>query len=298
MGRISINKLLLASLMIFATQGFAQNKTEATIFRITSAYSSFPDTGRAKGHIYDTILYTAAEHYNDSSVLIIVPPQLKANKTVDVVCWFHGWRNNIDSTATSFEIVKQFLASHRNAILILPETTKDAPDSYGGKLEQKGIFKNLLQDVLYKLKKEKVISKKTGVGNIILAGHSGAFRVIAFILQHGEVEIKQTILFDALYSQVDKFTKWIQADKSHQFIHLYTNKGGGTDEVSVEMMQGLRTRNIYFINPEEKELNAFMLQTNQIIFIHSLKEHNDVINRPDHNLQLFLENSHVLRPIF
>ena len=55
-----MNKLLLASLMILATQGFAQTKTEPTIFRITSAYSSFPDTGRAKGHIYDTILYSTA----------------------------------------------------------------------------------------------------------------------------------------------------------------------------------------------------------------------------------------------
>ena len=298
MRRIGINKLLLASLMILATQGFAQTKTEATIFRITSAYSSFPDTGRAKGHIYDNILYTAAEHYTDSSVLIIVPPQLKAGKAVDVVCWFHGWRNNIDSASVYFEVIKQLLASHRNAILILPETTKDAPDSYGGKLEQKGIFKQLLQDVLDKLKTEKVISKKTSAGNVVLAGHSGAFRVIAYILQNGGVEVKQTILFDALYSQVDKFTNWVQANQWHQFIHLYTNKGGGTDEVSGEMMQGLRARNIHFINPEEKEVNASMLQTNQIIFIHSLKEHNDVINRPDHNFQLFLENSHVLRPIF
>lgn len=293
-----MKKLLLAILTILATQGFAQTKTEPKIFRIYSSYTSFPDTGRAKGHVYDNVLYTTAEHYTDSSVLIIVPPQLKTNKTVDVICWFHGWRNNIDSAATSFEIVKQFLASHRNAILILPETTKDAPDSYGGKLEQKGIFKKLLQDVLDKLKKEKVIGKKTSAGNVVLAGHSGAFRVIAFILQHGEVEVKQTILFDALYSQVDKFTNWIQANESHQFIHLYTNKGGGTDEVSVEMMQGFRTRNIYFINPEEKEVNASVLQTNHIIFIHSLKEHNDVINRPDHNFQLFLENSHILRPIF
>ena len=293
-----MNKLLLAVLSMLATQSFAQTKTEPKIFRITSAYTSFPDTSRVKGHIYDNVLYTTAEHYYDSSVLIIVPPQLKAKNTVDVICWFHGWRNNIDTASEYFELRKQFLASHRNAILILPETTKDAPDSYGGKLEQKDIFKLLLQDVLDKLKNEKVIGKKTVIGNIVLAGHSGAFRVIAHILQNGGVEVKQTILFDALYSQVDKFTNWIQADISHQFIHLYTNKGGGTDEVSVEMMQGLRNKNIAFINPEEKEISASMLQTNNVIFIHSLKEHNDVINRPDHNFQLFLENSHVLKPIF
>ena len=293
-----MNKLLLAVLTILATHSFAQNKAEPKTFRITSAYTSFPDTGRAKGHIYNNVLYSTTEHYNDSSVLIIVPPQLKVKKTVDVICWFHGWRNNIDSVPVQFDVVKQFLASHRNAILILPETTKDAPDSYGGKLEQKDIFKLLLQDVLDKLKTEKVIGKKTKVGNVVLAGHSGAFRVIAYILQNGGVEVKQTILFDALYSQVDKFTNWIQSDTSCQFIHLYTNKGGGTDEVSGIMMQGLQEKNIRFINPEEKEVNASMLKTTNIIFIHSLKEHNDVINRPDHNFQLFLENSHILKPIF
>ena len=286
--------ILLLLLFLQSLSSFAQTEK---IFRITSAYTSFPDTGRAKGHIYSNVLYTAAEHYNDSSVLIIVPPKLKTKKTVDVVCWFHGWRNNIDSAAVYFELTKQFLASNRNAILILPETTKDAPDSYGGKLEQKAVFKKLLQDVLDKLKTEKVVGKKTQVGNVVLAGHSGAFRVIAHILQNGEVEVKQTILFDALYSQVDKFTNWIQSDTSHQFIHLYTNKGGGTDEVSLEMMKGLLNKNIAFINPEEAAVDVFMLRTNQVIFIHSLKEHNDVINRPDHNFRLLLENSHALKTV-
>ena len=100
-----MNKLLLAVLTILATHSFAQNKAEPKTFRITSAYTSFPDTGRAKGHVYNNVLYTAAEHYNDSSVLIIVPPQLKVKKMVDVICWFHGWRNNIDSVPVQFDVV-------------------------------------------------------------------------------------------------------------------------------------------------------------------------------------------------
>lgn len=283
--------------MVFATHLFAQTKEEPKIFRITSAFTSFPDTGRVNGHSYDGVLYSTAEHYNDSSVIIIVPPQLKVKKQVDVICWFHGWRNNIDSVPLQFDVIKQFLAAHRNAILVLPETTKNAPDSYGGKLEQKDIFKKLLRDVLDKLKEQKIIGKKTDVGNVVLAGHSGAFRVMAFILQNGGVEIKQTILFDALYSQVDKFSNWIQSDETHQFIDLYTNKGGGTDEVSVEMMHLLSDKNIHFISLEEKELKTSILKTSNIIFIHSLKEHNDVINRPDDNFRLFIENSHILVPI-
>ena len=151
--------------------------------------------------------------------------------------------------------------------------------------------------MLNKLKTEKVIGKRTKAGNIVLAGHSGAFRVMAYILQNGAVEVNQVILFDGLYSQVDKYTAWIQADPSHQFINMYTNKGGGTDLVSVKMMQLLKEKDIPYINADEKDVHTPMLRTNQVIFIHSLKEHNDVINLPDHNFRLFLENSLVLNPL-
>jgi hypothetical protein len=292
-----MKKILIFSLTIFTTQVFAQTEVSSKIFRITSAFTSFPDTARAAGHSYDKVLYTAAAHYSDSTVLIAIPPQLKPGKHIDIVFWFHGWRNNIDSAAVYFELIKQFMASNRNAILVLPETTKSAPDSYGGKLEQKNIFSHLLNDVLNKLKAEKTIGKRAKPGNIVLAGHSGAFRVMAYILQNGGIEVKQIILFDGLYSQVDKYTAWIQAATSHQFINLYTNKGGGTDEVSETMMQELRDKNIPFINPEEKDVNADLLKKNQVIFIHSLKEHNDVINKPDQNFRLFIENSLALKPL-
>jgi len=293
-----MKKIFFAASTILAAQVFAQTEPTPTIFRISSSYTSFPDTARAKGHTYDKVLYTAAEHYKDSSVLIVVPPQLNVKNHVDVVCWFHGWRNNIDSVPARFDIIKQFLASNRNAILILPETAKDSPDSYGGKLEQRYIFKKLLADVLDKLKKEKVIRKRAGIGNILLAGHSGAFRIMAHILQNGGVEVKEAILFDGLYSQVDKFSNWIKADAAHRFINIYTNKGGGTDEVSDKMMSLLREKNIDFISAEEKEVNAAILRVNNVIFIHSAKEHNDVINRPDQNFRLYLENSPVLKRVF
>lgn len=287
----------LLFLLFPCTVSFAQKENDVKLLRITSANTFFPDTARAIGHTYNKILYPAAVHYSDSSVLIAVPAQFKAGKYIDVVFWFHGWRNNIDTAAAYFELIKQFIASNRNAILVFPEGAKNAPDSYGGKLEQKEVFKKLLTDVLNKLKNEKIVAKKAKSGNIVIAGHSGAFRVMAHILQNGGVEVKQAILFDGLYSQIDKYTAWIQADASHQFINLYTNKGGGTDEVSEKMMQQLREKNIAFIKAEETDVHTPMLKTNQVIFIHSLKEHNDVINKPDHNFRLFLENSMMLKII-
>ncbi|HMK03282.1 MAG TPA: hypothetical protein VK489_03785, partial [Ferruginibacter sp.] len=73
-----MSRLLLVILAILSSQAFAQK--DPKIFRISSSYTSFPDIERAKGHIYEKVLYPAAEHYYDSSVLIVVPPQLKAGK--------------------------------------------------------------------------------------------------------------------------------------------------------------------------------------------------------------------------
>src|SRR5438045_624872 len=110
--------------------GTAQNGLK--IFRITSSHTSFPDTGRANGHEYNKILYDATNHYSDSSVLIVVPAKFDATKKTNIVLWFHGWGNNIDSAAVQYNLINQFGNSKINAILVLAETAKDAPDSYGG----------------------------------------------------------------------------------------------------------------------------------------------------------------------
>jgi predicted esterase len=286
--------LLFFCCSFISTLSFAQNNN-LNIFRITSSHTSFPDTARANGHTYNKVLYDAATHYMDSSVLIIAPKKLNANKKVDLIFWFHGWGNNIDTAASHFELIEQFAASRLNAVLVLAETTKDAPDSYGGKLEYNNTFKELVADVIQELKKEKVVSKKCEPGKIILAGHSGAYRVMAFILANGNMPVQEVILFDALYAQTDKFLNWIRSDKSHRFINIYTD-GGGTDGESKEMVKELIKANINADSIEEKELTQQLVLTQRILFIHSLHKHNDIINDPD-NFRLFLENTSFLKKL-
>jgi len=112
-------------LFLLCDRLFAQEYPAATIFHIRSSNTSFPDTARAKGHLYDKVLYDAATHYSDSSVLIIVPKNLDVKKSVDLVFWFHGWRNNIDSATERYQLTRQFLASNLNAVLVLAETAND-----------------------------------------------------------------------------------------------------------------------------------------------------------------------------
>jgi hypothetical protein len=264
-------------------------------FKITSSNTSFPDTGRMQGHVYNNVLYNTADHYSDSSVIIITPKNFVGKKKVDMIFWFHGWNNNIDSALIRYGLSRQFAEAGANAVLVLAETAKDAPDSYGGKLEQKNTFDKLVKDVLQKLVQMRVISDRDRAGNIILAGHSGAYRVMANILQNGNVPVNEVILFDALYADTGKFMNWLTADKNHRFIDLYTDHGGTYDETK-DMMQQIRNVNLPADSLEEVDVTPAILKDNRIIFIHTLHEHNDIIQHPD-NFKLFIENSPFLSGI-
>ncbi|MGN6639702.1 MAG: hypothetical protein ACTHJ8_12385 [Mucilaginibacter sp.] len=273
----------------------AQDLHNVVVFHIHSSHTSFPDTGRTSGHVYDKVLYSAAEHYQDSTVLIVAPKGLDAKKKVDLIFWFHGWRNNVDSAAVKYQLIRQFLASRLNAVLILAETAKDSPDSYGGKLENSGVFKALVNDVLNGLRSQHLVSKNCEAEHILLAGHSGAYRVMARIIQNGQMPIDETILFDALYAETEKFMAWIKADNKHRFIDIYTDHGG-TDEETRGMMKLLETAHIAYKTAEESAVTPQMLKNNRLVFIHSLNEHDKIIASPD-NFLLFLENEPFLKKL-
>src|SRR4030088_97156 len=78
------------------------------LFHVVSSHTSFPDSNRLNGHLYDSVFYDAASHYQDSSVLLVVPKHLNAKKKINLVFWFHGWHNNIDSAAIRYDLLSQF----------------------------------------------------------------------------------------------------------------------------------------------------------------------------------------------
>jgi hypothetical protein len=268
-----------------------QNNVE--IIRMNSAFTSFPDSGRSQGHEYDSQFYDAAGHYSDNSVLIIVPKNWIASKKPDLVFWFHGWRNNIDSSLFHFRLADQFAASKRNAILILAETAKNSPDSYGGKLEQPGNFSKLTTDIFSVLEKRNLVPAGAGPGNVVLAGHSGAYRIMAMILKNGGIPICEVQLFDALYAEEEIFDQWILSSYTHRFINIYTDHGG-TAENSISFKDRLIEDQVPLIFAEEVNLNAERLTNNRVFIIHSAHEHNDIIMQPD-NFRFFLENSACLK---
>lgn len=272
---------------------FAQQQKSAQVYRISSAHTAFPDSARKDGHTYNGALFDAAHHYTDSSVLIIIPPNFKPGKKVNMVCWFHGWYNTIDSANKRFELATQFAAANVNAILIIPEGAFNAPDSYGGKLEQPDVFKMLLTDVLQYLVAINKIPNNSHPANILLAGHSGAYRVMANILVKGGLPVNEVLLFDGLYSETDKYLDWIGQNKENRFINIYTNDGG-TAATSRQMNHQMDSIGIKYLPIEEAQFSAEIVSANKILIVHSNRQHNDIINQPNH-FKLILSASPFLK---
>jgi hypothetical protein len=264
------------------------------VIHFVSAHAPFPDTARDRGHLDgDSIFQPREGHYDDSSVLMVVPKGFKAGAKVDLVFWFHGWHNNIDTALRFYGLARQFAASQVNAILVLPEAARQAADSYAGKLGQEGDFRLLVNDIIAELGKRGVVSPGTAAGHLVVAGHSGGYVAIADILARGGQRVDEVWLFDALYGHVNDFMNWIDKDTTgHFFAHWFTNKGGGTDEVSDTMMLLLRQKGRPYRLVEEAAVTGSALGSN-ILFVHSPKEHNVIINDPD-DFRLLLENSHFL----
>jgi hypothetical protein len=237
----------------------------------------FPDQNRINGHVYDDKTYSAQEHYSDSSVAIFIPKGFRPDEETNFVVYFHGWNNNIDSACAQFKLIEQFCESNKNAIFVFPEGPKNSPDSYGGKLEDKDGLKNLIDDVLkFLLEKGKIKSDK--VGNIILSGHSGAYRVISFSLMRGGLtkNISDVILFDALYGQTEKFSHWIE-NYNGRFINIYTDNGGTKNETE-SLTDDLDAWGIPYFKSEDTQLKDDDLKNHRLIFIHTDLSHNEVIS--------------------
>ncbi|MCF7823657.1 MAG: hypothetical protein K9N35_05745 [Candidatus Marinimicrobia bacterium] len=253
----------------------------------TSSHSMFPHPERMNGHSYGDTLFSFEASYNDSSVAIFVPDHFKSGESVDLVFYFHGWGNKIQESFDKFDLLNQFSASKKNAIFVFPEGPKDASDSFGGKLEEKDVFKSLVGDVLAFLKNQKII-KRAIPGQIILAGHSGAYRVISFILNRGGLSenISEVYLFDALYGGMERFGYWL--DKYDGRLVNITTPNGGTWINSQRFLNDLADWGTPFQTYTTNELTPDDLRAEKVVTIFTDLKHSEVINP---YFELFLKSS-------
>ncbi len=248
------------------------------LFFTNLASAPFPHPQRADGHRYGGQHYPAEKHYRDNRVAIFVPKNFRAGTNVDFVVHFHGWRARLDRVLEKFELVGQFAASGRNAILVVPQGPLDAPDSFGGKLEDAGGFQRFMDEVLGVLRERGTI-KSARLGRVILSGHSGGYRVISSILDTGGLtpHIAEVWLFDALYGRSEKFRAWIERGNG-RLINIYT-AGGGTKAETEKFIAVLKAKQWPVLARGDAGVTVEELRKHRLIFLFTALDHNGVLHR-------------------
>jgi len=249
----------------------------------------FPHASRANGHDYDKVHYDAATAYSDSTVGIYVPTNFSAGTSVDAIVHFHGWNNHVDEVFRRYRLREQVEASGVNAVLIVPQGPKDAPDSDDGKLElDRGGLARLLADVVAYLHAQGVTNAAT-IGRVVLTAHSGGYGGAGGSLALGGVAaITDVILFDSAYGYFDAFAAWADASPSHHFLSLFTNDTAYGNTILMAKMQARRS------NPNVLDAGSMtlaQLQTRTPTFAVTTDVVHDELMQKHDWYQLFLKST-------
>lgn len=255
----------------------------------TFPHAPFPHSSREKGYTYDSKFYDTPTHYSDSTIGIFIPNGYKPGKDVNYVVHFHGWSNHVATVFDHYALQRQFAASGCNAILLVPQGPKDAPDSSGGKLEaDPSAFEALLHEVTQFLVEAKKVHT-TRIGSIVLSTHSGGYRVTGAILRQSALRahITDVLLFDSSYGELEAFANWA-AIKNHRLVSIFTRHLASENFMLLTMLQ---KRHTAFTSLLEPDLTPALLTERQPLLIHTLDlPHDEVMQKHDY-FALFLRTS-------
>lgn len=267
--------LLLSAGLLCAPTLEEQLAPHGTLIRLVLSTAPFPHPAREAGHLYNGIRYPADLHYRDSTVFVFIPKGFDPQKPLDLAVHVHGWLAGVETVISKFRLAEQLTQSGKNAVLVIPQGPKNAPDSFGGRLEEPDAFRAFIESVGRELHDRHLVASSS-VRSVVLSGHSGAYRMISFILRHGGASdrIREVYLFDALYGQLDAYSQWL-TERDSRFVAVYCDSGG-TKGTTGALMDSLKRRDVPFASREEAD-PKLDLTNDRIMFIHSDLGHNDVL---------------------
>ncbi|MEA2709378.1 MAG: hypothetical protein QOF78_1979 [Phycisphaerales bacterium] len=234
----------------------------------------YPHESRDAGFKGKTKEFPRDPHYTDSTVGIFIPAHYvaRADDAVHFVMYFHGHGNNVAKTLAEYKMPQRFSAAKINAILIIPQGPRDAPDSGGGKLElDRGAFATLITHVqTFLLDQRKIRAKQ--VGNVALAAHSGGYKVAAAVLDHGGMaeHVTDALLFDSAYGSLEWFSAWCAAERSHRLVSIFTEHLADENE---QLMALLDKAGVPYARLDESKLTDDQLRARQPIFMPTTAGH-------------------------
>lgn len=284
---LSVLFINLYILKIYAQEFPDKYSSFGKVYISTLINSAFPNEDRKNDVTKNGKTYTFMENYSDNSVIVFIPKNYDKISKVDLVFFFYGWFNSNYYTASTTDLIQQFIESRKNAVLVFPAMAKFAPDSFEGNFKQSGVFENYVNELIDSLKSNSYINSSS-LGNIILCGHSGGYKPIVSILKHGGVNenIKEVYLLDALFGEIGLIFKWIR-DYKGRIINISTQKSSPLRNSSA-LINKLIKANIECIQSKENDFSFAEEEVFSNIFLDTDLDHGAVLEK---NLSRFLKMS-------
>lgn len=256
--------LLLILISAYFNSSLAQKQ-----FTFSSSNSMFPlKVANAKYPNTDS-------RFNDNSCLIYVPKHFDKKKAWHFFFWFHGSTNNIQSTIEQFKLREQLILSQVNAIIVMPEAAKNAPESYAGNWEQANNFNYFMEELKLKVKSEKIVDNVTQDNQLIIAGHSSAARALVRLMDFSSTTIRGVLLFDAIYGNEQNIVNCLKRFTNCKLINLYSQREGCLRS-SKKLMELFGKEKMNFISKQDTDISDEELKANRIFCLSSNLSHNDI----------------------
>lgn len=202
-------------------------------------------------------VYWADETYDDSSVLLHLPKGFDPQKPGVIVVFFHGHGAKLDrDVIRRQQVAAQISRSGLNAALVAPQFALDAADSSAGKFWQAGTFLWFMEEAAQQLAHlygDKHAARAFARMPLVFVAYSGGYLPAAYAVHNGGVarRLNAVLLLDALYGDIDKYTRWIQNFRSGVFVSAYTHH---TADNNAGLQKTLKERNILFDTELRKPL--------------------------------------------
>lgn len=261
-------------------------------------HALFPDDSRKDGYKTNTNTYPYEGHYDDNQVAFAIPKGYQPGTKLDIVVIYHGHVNEAPLFMTNCKAGEYFCEAGKNAILVVPQGPKNAPDSSGGKMEKPGEFALMINELINVWKSQKVIPQNAKLNTLIIGGYSGGYRPTAFCLKQGGMNqfIKEIWLFDAAYDFQDDLSNLVTTNPKTVFRGLYTDH---QTNYHLRMMTNMAVAKVPFtvINDGDNDAGVTeVLKNNSHVFIHTVLPH-DAVAFSKNYMSRFVKNSPTLKNI-
>ena len=234
-------------------------------------------------------LKSAAYHEPGApDVAVHLPAGFDGSRPLHLVVFLHGYRGCVrvlmgkgrsrckpeGPPRAGWELGARHDEAQTNTVLVVPQLAFMKRSGRPGCFARRGCFHEFLEEVLSRLLSPRLGRALTlqDVETVSLVAHSAGFETALAVLEQGEVaQVRNVVLFDALYSGAGSFAAWLERNAAAGAKLLSVHLGRGKTAAQSQQL-GRRLRRV--LGPD-----GVLLMDSAEALVPALRQHSVVVAR-------------------